>query len=213
MRKNSIGAIAATCCALFIIGCQAPQDSYEWQPAGSKILTEWGENLQIGDVHGEYPRPSMARDVWISLNGLWNYSTDHSSGKILVPFCIESALSGVGQTLEPNEKLIYSREYTLKSKDIKGRMLLHAGAIDQEAVIYVNDKEVASHIGGFTAFSADISATVKKGKILSELKLLTIPTMAIWPPVSRQENHKAFGILRYPVFGRRYGLSRFLSPI
>lgn len=106
----------------------------------------------------------MVRDVWISLNGLWDYSTDHSSGKILVPFCIESALSGVGQTLEPNEKLIYSREFTLKSKDKKGRMLLHAGAIDQEAVIYVNDKEVARHIGGFTAFSQDISATVKKGK-------------------------------------------------
>ena len=162
--RNFLWTIAASCCAfLFLNSCEQQPVEYDWQPAGDKIMTEWGENLKVADVYGEYPRPQMAREKWTSLNGLWNYKTDKSEGMILVPFAIESALSGVGETLNPNEKLIYTREFKLSGKDFKGRILLHAGAIDQEAVIFINDKEVARHTGGYASFSADITDAAKRG--------------------------------------------------
>ncbi|MBP5302998.1 MAG: beta-galactosidase [Bacteroidales bacterium] len=143
--------------------CAEKEVEYDWQPAGDKIMTDWGENLTVADVYGEYPRPQMVREKWTSLNGLWNYKTDKSEGMILVPFAIESALSGVGEFLNPDEKLIYTREFKLSGKDFKGRVLLHAGAIDQDAVVFINDKEVAHHIGGYASFSADITDVAKKG--------------------------------------------------
>ena len=156
--------LAAVCCVILTSSsCKEKEIEYDWQPAGDRIMTEWGENLKVADVYGEYPRPQMVREKWTSLNGLWNYKTDSDEGMILVPFAIESALSGVGQTLKQSEMLIYSREFTLTGKDIKGRMLLHAGAIDQNAVIFVNEKLVARHTGGYTSFSADITDAVKKG--------------------------------------------------
>lgn len=163
MRKFFL-TLAAVCCVVFsATSCKEEAVEYDWQPAGDKIMTEWGENLKVSDVYGEYPRPQMAREKWTSLNGLWNYRTDKSEGMILVPFAIESALSGVGETLNPNEKLIYTREFKLSGKDLKGHLLLHAGAIDQEAVVFINDKEVARHIGGYASFSADITDAAKRG--------------------------------------------------
>ena len=162
--RNILFTIAASCCIIFAMpSCAEQPVEYDWQPAGDKIMTEWGENLTVADVYGEYPRPQMVREKWTSLNGLWNYKTHSKEGMILVPFAIESALSGVGETLKPNEKLIYTREFKLSGKDLKGRMLLHAGAIDQEATIFINDKEVARHVGGYASFSADITDAAKKG--------------------------------------------------
>lgn len=162
--RNFLLTLAAACCLILsATSCKEKAIEYDWQPAGDKIMTEWGENLKVADVYGEYPRPQMVREKWTSLNGLWNYKTDSKEGMILVPFAIESALSGVGETLKPNEKLIYTREFKLSAKELKGRVLLHAGAIDQEATIFINDKEVAHHVGGYTSFSADITDAAKKG--------------------------------------------------
>ena len=162
--RNFLLTLAAVCCVILSMNsCAEKEVEYDWQPAGDKIMTDWGENLTVADVYGEYPRPQMVREKWTSLNGLWNYKTDKSEGMILVPFAIESALSGVGEFLNPDEKLIYTREFKLSGKDFKGRILLHAGAIDQDAVVFINDKEVAHHIGGYASFSADITDVAKKG--------------------------------------------------
>ena len=162
--RNFHLTLAAVCCVILSMNsCAEKEVEYDWQPAGDKIMTDWGENLTVADVYGEYPRPQMVREKWTSLNGLWNYKTDKSEGMILVPFAIESALSGVGEFLNPDEKLIYTREFKLSGKDFKGRVLLHAGAIDQDAVVFINDKEVAHHIGGYASFSADITDVAKKG--------------------------------------------------
>jgi len=162
--RNFLLTLAAVCCVILSMNsCAEKEVEYDWQPAGDKIMTDWGENLTVADVYGEYPRPQMVREKWTSLNGLWNYKTDKSEGMILVPFAIESALSGVGEFLNPDEKLIYTREFKLSGKDFKGRVLLHAGAIDQDAVVFINDKEVAHHIGGYASFSADITDVAKKG--------------------------------------------------
>lgn len=162
--RNFLLTLAAACCVILSMNsCAEKEVEYDWQPAGDKIMTDWGENLTVADVYGEYPRPQMVREKWTSLNGLWNYKTDKSEGMILVPFAIESALSGVGEFLNPDEKLIYTREFKLSGKDFKGRVLLHAGAIDQDAVVFINDKEVAHHIGGYASFSADITDVAKKG--------------------------------------------------
>ena len=162
--RNFLLTLAAVCCLILsATSCKEKAIEYDWQPAGDKIMTEWGENLKVADVYGEYPRPQMVREKWTSLNGLWNYKTDSKEGMILVPFAIESALSGVGETLGQNEKLIYTREFKLSGKDLKGRMLLHAGAIDQDATIFINDQEVAHHVGGYTSFTADITDVAVKG--------------------------------------------------
>ena len=85
----------------------------QYTPAGNKIMTQWGENINPQSVWNEYPRPTMKRDAWANLNGLWHYAVtpmgsaapETPQGDILVPFCIESALSGVGKTLNADSEL------------------------------------------------------------------------------------------------------------
>ncbi|MBR6492243.1 MAG: beta-galactosidase, partial [Bacteroidales bacterium] len=96
----------------------------QWKPAGDKIKTQWAETIDVNNVWQEYPRPIMERDKWQNLNGLWNYSvTDKNSsghgefqGEILVPFAIQSSLSGVQKSVSANEVLWYEREFTIPSK-------------------------------------------------------------------------------------------------
>lgn len=110
--------------------CAASVNAKSWKPAGNHIKTEWGENLNPENVWQEYPRPIMEREQWANLNGLWDYAiTPVSAGQpseyeseILVPFAVESSLSGVGRTLDENQALWYRRDFTVpsswKGKDI-----------------------------------------------------------------------------------------------
>ena len=93
----------------------------EWKPAGSRLMTRWAKDVDPSNPLPEYPRPQFQRDTWQSLNGLWDYAiTDKQAGvpekwdgQILVPFAIESALSGVGKTVGPNQALWYRRKFHL----------------------------------------------------------------------------------------------------
>jgi beta-galactosidase/beta-glucuronidase len=112
----------------------------------------------------------MKRDGWLNLNGLWDYSIRYKddakpssyTGKILVPFAVESALSGVGQTVGENNVLWYRRRFTVPSSMKGKKILLHFGAVDWEAEISVNGKLVGRHQGGYDPFSFDISAALNK---------------------------------------------------
>lgn len=134
-----------------------------------KLTTVWGERIDPAHVLEEYPRPQMVRDSYENLNGVWDCAFTPVGGKpqrwqpILVPFSPEAALSGVGRALGAEETLWYRR--TLPDMDARGgRILLHFGAVDQRAEVFVNGAKVAQHAGGYTPFSADITDALRDGE-------------------------------------------------
>ena len=143
----------------------------EWAPVGDRIMTRWGEALDPGQVLSEYPRPQMVRDEWVNLNGIWEYAITPSEaepekmdGNILVPFAVESALSGVGRAIGENEALWYEREFTVPEEWAGQRVLLNFGAVDWKAEVYVDDTFVGEHTGGYAPFSFDVTDMLAKGK-------------------------------------------------
>ncbi len=144
-----------------------------WQMANVPITTVWAEKVNPQLPHPEYPRPQMVRNGWVNLNGLWDYAiTDRQQdkiprnwdGKILVPFPLESALSGVGKPLEAHQYLWYRRTFTTPKLTNGSRLLIHFGAVDWEAVVFVNGIEVGKHRGGYDSFTFDITDFVKVGE-------------------------------------------------
>ena len=128
------------------------------------LMTTWGEHLDENCILTEYPRPQMRRNSYLNLNGRWEYAITDSDelprrwdGTILVPFSPESALSGVGRSLQPGQTLWYRREVILPQGFIPadGRLLLHFGAVDQEAAVYWNGRLLGRHMGGYNAFTLD----------------------------------------------------------
>ena len=140
-------------------------------PPGRQFMTKWGEKLKPEKVWQEYPRPQMKRDQWTNLNGEWQYAVTEKSagqpktwqGNILVPFCLESQLSGVQRLLEPYESLWYRRSFEYNG-DKSSRMLLHFEAVDYVSTCWVNGKKVGSHIGGNLPFAFDITGAVTAGE-------------------------------------------------
>ena len=141
----------------------------QYAPAGDRIKTSWGENIDPSHVWEEYPRPIMERSRWMNLNGLWNYAIQPKGsteplryeGEILVPFCIESSLSGVGKKPTEKDELWYSREFSIPTDWKNKHVLLNFGAVDWRADVWVNDIKVGSHTGGYAAFSLDITAALR----------------------------------------------------
>ena len=142
----------------------------------SSLMTEWGGEVTPANVWTEYPRPQMERKEWKNLNGHWNYQiTSHEAerpaewlGKILVPFPIESQLSGVRRMLQPYEALWYQRSLDAKPSPGK-RTLLHFEAVDYQCTVWVNDKQIGTHKGGNLPFSFDIT-----DELLDKDNLLTV---------------------------------------
>ena len=155
----------------------------QWKKVPGRISSDWSEKVDPSNSLPEYPRPQMERGNWTNLNGLWNYAVtvkDASgasswNGQILVPFAIESSLSGVGRMVGKDSTLWYNRRFTLK-KEMKGkRILLHFGAVDWRTKVFVNGKEAGSHEGGFDPFTFDITSLLKKS---GEQDL----TLSVWDP-------------------------------
>lgn len=141
----------------------------DWKPADAPLMTKWGKKVTPENAWREYPRPQLVRKEWQNLNGLWDYRIiqrrDPQPGKwgaqILVPYPIESALSGVGRRVGEASNLWYRRTFTVP-KEWKGkRVLLHFGAVDWEATVFVNGKDFPTHRGGNDPFSFDITDALK----------------------------------------------------
>jgi len=149
------------------------QQSGRWKMVEGKISTPWALKVDPSNTHPEYPRPQLVREKWINLNGLWNYSivpkeTNDTKpatfqGNILVPFAVESALSGVGKTVGKDSVLWYNRKVNFSSKLKNELVLLHFGAVDWECDVFVNGKKAGSHKGGYDPFSLDITSFLVKG--------------------------------------------------
>ncbi len=167
--------------------------SAEWKIAGDKIRTTWAENLDPNNVLPEYPRPQLERNEWMNLNGLWSYAvTDLTAakpttfdGQILVPFAIESALSGVQKRVTKDDILWYERTFTLPSSWSGKRVMLNFGAVDWSCDVYLNDILVGNHTGGYAPFSLDITAALAKGEQRLVVRVWD-PTDSVHNPVGKQ---------------------------
>ena len=139
-----------------------------WEPAKGPLMTRWAKDVSPDKVHPEYPRPQMVRKDWMNLNGLWQFAMAKEGeeppagkdldGKILVPFPVQSAMSGVMQAAD---RLWYRRTFEVPAAWKGRRVLLNFGAVDWEATVYVNGKKVGDHRGGYDAFSFDITDALK----------------------------------------------------
>ena len=151
----------------------------KWVPAGNKIKTKWGKNLTPNNIWQEYPRPQLERKDWLNLNGFWSYSiTDiHSTKpekfdeKILVPFCLESSLSGVMKSLNEKQILWYFKEFEIPKEWKDKKILLHFNAVDWKCELYLNDSRIGEHFGGYSEFYFDITRHIKEGNNKIVLKV------------------------------------------
>lgn len=178
-----------------------------WKPASPRLMTEWGEKVTPENAWTEYPRPQFVREQWMNLNGLWDYAIAPKTapqpktfdGKILVPFAVESALSGVGKSFTPQDRLWYRRTVTVPQSWADQRILLHFGAVDYECVLWLNGAIVGSHVGGSDSFTFDITEFLKPGE--NEIVLaVTDPTDTGEQPRGKQQLNQR-GIWYTPVSG------------
>lgn len=149
------------------LATRAPAD--DWKIAPGPLLTRWAKDVTPEKALPEYPRPQMVRKDWTNLNGLWDYAIAPKAdaapasyqGKILVPYPAESALSGVMKMVGAENKLWYHRSFEAPRLSDGGHLLLHFGAVDWQATIWVNGKKIGSHEGGYDPFSFDITDALK----------------------------------------------------
>ena len=155
---------------------QAATPADEWKPVEGHLLTRWAQDVDPKAPWPEYPRPKMVRENWMNLNGLWDYAivpaeaqlsqmlrplTRGGDGQILVPFCAESALSGVGKRVMRENSLWYHRSFEVPADFKDERMLLHFGAVDWECTVWVNGHEVGNHKGGYDPFNFDVTEALQ----------------------------------------------------
>lgn len=169
MNKN-VPALLLLILLTSMIGYAQPVD---WKIAGNKIRTSWADKVDPKQPLPEYPRPHMVRAGWQNLNGLWDYTIIPKTndlatpakfdGKILVPFAVESALSGVGRTVGQDSLLWYSTTMTLTANTKSTNVLLHFGAVDWQCDVFVNGQKAGTHQGGYDPFSMDITNLLVKG--------------------------------------------------
>ncbi|MFC1502673.1 sugar-binding domain-containing protein, partial [bacterium] len=168
-QKRSPAVILIVISMLVIImACSNPYQG-EWKPVEGTFLSKFAKDVRPDNVLPEYPRPQMVRDDWMNLNGLWEHAIrpraqepDSFDGKILVPFPVEAALSGVGKTVGAENTLWYRRTFQIPA-DWKGRTIfLRFGAVDWESAVWVNGRKLGSHRGGYDAFSFDITDVIKE---------------------------------------------------
>jgi beta-galactosidase/beta-glucuronidase len=202
MKKISL------CLSLVLSAClQAGAQQAGWHVLKNRIITPWAEKVDPKAPLPEYPRPQMVRGNWQNLNGLWNYTIVPKAerppsayqGKILVPFAVESALSGVGKTVGKDSTLWYKTSVIL-DKGLKGKdVLLHFGAADWRTEVFVNGKSAGTHEGGFDPFSFNITPYLKGGK--QDI------TISVWDPTDEgpqprgKQVKKPEGIWYTPVTG------------
>jgi len=187
--KTIIRSIMAAMAVMLILSESACAQS-SWTKQTAPVMTPWGEQLTADNVWPEYPRPSMKRQDWMNLNGIWQYFKRTSinyayesrssafSKAILVPFPVESALSGImDKSYSSNRKAthMYRRTFILP-EDFSGKnILLHFGAVDWRCYVYVNGQMAGTHDGGSVPFSFDITPLLKEG---GEQEL----QVAVWDP-------------------------------
>ena len=219
--RNKTRYWVVICAALMV--CSSMQA--EWKPADGPLMTRWAKEVTPDNVHKEYPRPQMVRKEWLNLNGLWEYAIRPKDepqpqtfdGQILVPFPVESALSGVMKRVGKDNRLWYRHAFEIPSKWAKKRVLLHFGAVDWETRVWVNGKQVSMsrcwvepfflpssgasvHRGGYDPFTFDITDSLHDSGTQQIVVSVWDPTNAGGQPRGKQVR-KPGGIWYTPTTG------------
>jgi hypothetical protein len=169
-----------------------------WRPAKGILTTPWTDQVTPERVWPEYPRPQLVREQWLNLNGLWNYQITgreevnipaEFGGEIMVPFGIESPLSGVMQPLLPHQRLWYRREVLIPAEWDGQHILLHFGAVDWESTVYIDGRKLGMHRGGYDNFHFDITTYVKAGHRHQIVVSVWDPTDTEWQLHGKQTLH------------------------
>ena len=179
----------------------------QWKAQGNKIKTKWADEIDVDNVLGEYPRPIMERSDWKNLNGLWDFTIQEKDvgrplifdKKILVPFSIESSLSGVMKEVGTKNEVWYNTTFSVPKSWNGKDILLHFGAVDWKSEIWINDIKVGSHTGGFTPFSFNITPFLNQGNQEIMVKVWD-PTNDGYQPRGKQVKNPE-GIFYTPVTG------------
>ncbi len=157
------------------------------------LSTEYSNMLEPAHPWQDYPRPTMRRSSFLSLNGLWDFAyskatpTEYNQ-KILVPFPPESALSEIEKAHKKSEKLFYRRNFSLPHGFLKKKLLLHFGAVDQCCEVYINGKLVGSHVGGYIPFSFDIAEFICDGE--NEITVVARDALSKLYPYGKQRKRR-----------------------
>ncbi|MBL7133829.1 MAG: beta-galactosidase [Phycisphaerae bacterium] len=210
LRKGVVKSLVCAVMLSFPVAALGGPVADGWSPAKGSLMTRWASEVTPGNVHPEYPRPQMVRDEWMNLNGLWDYAITPKAdgrpekwdGKILVPFCVESALSGVMKTVGRESRIWYRRSFKAPATYRGKRLLLHFGAVDWDTTVWVNGAEAAKHRGGYDPFTIDITeAVAKAGDRACEVVLSVYdPTKGGTQPRGKQTDNPG-GIWYTPVTG------------
>lgn len=180
---------------LLALAVLLPIASYaEWKPVPGPMKTQWTDDVSPKNAHPEYPRPQMVRSNWRNLNGLWDYAITSGDsavpakydGQILVPYPVESSLSGVKRMVYETNRLWYRRTFTLPQNWDNSRVLMHFGAVDWDTTVYVNGRQVGTHRGGYDPFSFDITAALTPGKQQEVIVKVYDPTDKGYQPRGKQ---------------------------
>ena len=155
---------------LFTLLINVTSYAQKWQPAGEKMKTRWASEISPDNVWEEYPRPQLERSEWINLNGLWEYAILEKTqlqpkkfqGDILVPFCVESSLSGVMGEVKPEDRIWYRRTFDIPANWSGKDIILNFEAVDYSTTVFVNGAVVGSHKGAYDRFSFNISSFIKE---------------------------------------------------
>lgn len=193
----------------FIHAAPANAQDAGWKIASDKITSPWAEQVNPAAPLPKYPRPQMVRENWQNLNGLWEYAVTPKQqatppasfkGKILVPFAIESALSGVGKGVGKDSVLWYRTKVSVPAKMRQQKVLLHFGAVDWQSQVWVNGKQLGTHEGGYDPFTFDITPYLKGGNQQEIAVRVWDPTDEGPQPRGKQVN-KPHAIWYTPVTG------------
>ena len=194
-------------CLAGVLSSLGHNGALAWAPKQAPIMTKWAKQVSSKKPWPEYPRPQMARADWLNLNGLWEYQPGAEgdavpvgrtlSSQILVPYPVESALSGV---MEHHERLWYRRHFVVPPAWTGRRVMLNFGAVDFESQVYVNGKSVGIHRGGYLPFSDDVTPFLKKTGPQELIVRVFDATDEAGEPRGKQTTHPG-GIMYTPTTG------------
>jgi len=191
---STMGLVSVFSCVALCGSCAARG---RYRPAAGPLMTRWAKQVSPRKALPEYPRPQMVRKEWMNLNGLWEYAIVPKDqvqpakfdGEILVPFPVESALSGVMKAVGPDNRLWYRRTFKIPGKWKDKRVLLHFGAVDWDATAWVNGKKLGSHRGGYDPFTFEITDALRDG---GEQEIV----LSVWDPTDAGSQPRGKQVLK-----------------